>query len=293
MQDQSRHPARSQSPAPRPTPTTTTSPANGAAEIRWTASVDNGGAVTHYTLTPYKNGTAESALALPLTARQDRLTGLTNGAHYQFAVADQRPRHGPQIDPEPCDRHRQPGRALRAERLARQRGANHSLDGRVEQRIAYQPLHHHAVHRRRRRTRSLLHLARNRRNRHGSTNGKRYTFTISAVNGRGYGPKSGATGAVTVGAPLAPNAVHATAEQRSAIVQWKSPDSDNGATITGYVVTPYDNGVAQAPQTFHRTATTETVTGLTTFEHYTFEVGAINARGTGPLSAPSKPVIVD
>jgi hypothetical protein len=58
-------------------------------------------------------------------------------------------------------------------------------------------------------------------------------------------------------------------------------------------VTPYLNGVAQTPQTFTGSATTQVVTGLTGSATYTFRVAATNAAGTGPQSAPSASVTVN
>jgi hypothetical protein len=76
-------------------------------------------------------------------------------------------------------------------------------------------------------------------------------------------------------------------------VNWTAPASNGGNAITGYVVTPYIAGVAQAVQTFSSTATTETVTGLTAGTSYTFKVAAVNAAGTGPASASSAAVTVN
>jgi hypothetical protein len=73
-------------------------------------------------------------------------------------------------------------------------------------------------------------------------------------------------------------------------VHWTAPAANNGAAITGYVVTPFVGGVAQAPRTFLSTATTQTITGLTSGTAFVFRVAATNSRGTGPNSAPSNVV---
>ncbi|MEK8104124.1 fibronectin type III domain-containing protein [Micromonospora sp. M12] len=70
---------------------------------------------------------------------------------------------------------------------------------------------------------------------------------------------------------------------------WTAPNA-NSSPITSYVITPYIAGVAQTPQTFASTATTQTVTGLTPGTAYTFTVTAVNAGGAGPPSAPSASV---
>ena len=76
----------------------------------------------------------------------------------------------------------------------------------------------------------------------------------------------------------------------SATVSWTAP-ANNGSAITGYVVTPYRNGVAQTPVAFDASATTRTLTGLTAGASYTFTVAAVNAIGTGSASPASNAVV--
>jgi hypothetical protein len=101
------------------------------------------------------------------------------------------------------------------------------------------------------------------------------------------------------GPPRSPSAVPGNAK---ATVSWKTPSSNGGSPINGYVVTPVKNGVAQPAHTFNSTATTEVVTGLTNGASYKFRVAARNAVGTGAASstggitpgapgAPSKPTV--
>ena len=125
----------------------------------------------------------------------------------------------------------------------------------------------------------------------GLTNAKAYTFRIAAVNARGTGPQSSATAPVTVGAPGAPTGVSATPAARSATLRWVAPNG-NGAAIAGYVITPYRGATPEAVRVAHSKAVTLVVGGLAAGAAYTFKVAAINARGTGPQSAPSKPVTV-
>jgi hypothetical protein len=78
------------------------------------------------------------------------------------------------------------------------------------------------------------------------------------------------------------------AGQTSANVSWTAPAS--GGPVTSYKVVPYIGSTAQTPKTVAAPATSTKVTGLTTGTTYTFKVQAVNANGTGPLSAASNPV---
>ena len=124
----------------------------------------------------------------------------------------------------------------------------------------------------------------------GLMTGQPYTFLVAATNTLGAGAQSASTAELTVGAPTAPTAVTATAGVTSATLKWTAPSSNNGSPVTGYIVTPYLAGVAQASHTFNSTATTATVTGLTTAKTYSFTVAAKNAVGTGPQSIMSNTV---
>ena len=73
-------------------------------------------------------------------------------------------------------------------------------------------------------------------------------------------------------------------------VSWKKPDSDGGSPITGYVVTPYILGTAQAPVVVGPGTTRVVVRGLASGTAYTFTVTAVNANGNGAPSPPTQPV---
>ncbi|WP_345636969.1 putative Ig domain-containing protein [Rugosimonospora acidiphila] len=89
--------------------------------------------------------------------------------------------------------------------------------------------------------------------------------------------------------PAAPAAPTASAGITSATVSWNAPAA-NGSPITGYVVTPTRDGVAQPPVSFDASTTTRTLTGLTAGAAYTFQVAAVNAFGTGANSPASNSV---
>jgi N,N-dimethylformamidase beta subunit-like protein/fibronectin type III domain protein len=95
------------------------------------------------------------------------------------------------------------------------------------------------------------------------------------------------TVAAPVGVPGAPKDVEGTSGNASASLSWTAPADDGGAPITGYVVTPYVGGSAQAPIQTGSTATSYTVAGLVNETDYVFTVAAENESGTGPESTPS------
>jgi len=118
----------------------------------------------------------------------------------------------------------------------------------------------------------------------GLANGTAYTFTVVGVNAVGTGLISPPSASIVPGTPTAPRSQRATAGAASASVQWKAPLSDNGAMITGYVVTPFADGVAEPSQTFASAATAEVVIDLTAGTSYRFTVAAINQYGAGAAS---------
>ncbi len=126
----------------------------------------------------------------------------------------------------------------------------------------------------------------------GLTNRQSYTFKIAAINAKGVGLESVKTSPVTVGAPIAPTGVTATAGVGQATLHWQAPTVNNGSPVTGYRVTPYLGLVAQPVHTFGSASTTETVAGLAKGRTYTFTVAAQNANGTGPPSAASAPTTI-
>ena len=56
------------------------------ASVTWSASTNNGSAVTGYTVTPVKNGVAQAPIAVSGTTTTRVVTGLTTGASYVFRI---------------------------------------------------------------------------------------------------------------------------------------------------------------------------------------------------------------
>ncbi|MHB8488854.1 MAG: fibronectin type III domain-containing protein [Candidatus Dormibacteria bacterium] len=112
-------------------------------------------------------------------------------------------------------------------------------------------------------------------------NGQTYSFSVAGVNADGAGATT-SSGTVTPGLPGAPTGVSIGSRGNGfENLSWTAPGSTGASAVTGYLITPYIAGVAQATTTLWGTATSATVTGLTDGTTYTFGVAAINAFGTG------------
>jgi probable HAF family extracellular repeat protein len=119
----------------------------------------------------------------------------------------------------------------------------------------------------------------------GLTNGKAYTFTVTATNKSGTGPPSGPSNPVTPATvPGAPTQVTAKAGDTQATVSFKLP-ANGGSPITGCTVTSNPGGIKGKG-----VGSPITVKGLTNGIAYTFRVTATNKIGTGPASSASSPV---
>jgi hypothetical protein len=88
--------------------------------------------------------------------------------------------------------------------------------------------------------------------------------------------------------------VSGTTGAGSITASWTAPADPGTASITGYtlVATPTPSGTPVS-QTFNSTATTETLTGLTTGTRYNLTVAAVTSVGTGPAaSASNNPILI-
>jgi fibronectin type 3 domain-containing protein len=119
------------------------------------------------------------------------------------------------------------------------------------------------------------------------TNGTRYYFWVTAVNGVGDGPASNEVPAIPATVPGAPTGLTATPGNSQVTLSWAAPAS-GGAAISGYLIFEgtRPGGENHAPVNGSLvTATSYRVTGLTNGTTYYFRVIAVNAVGQGPLSA--------
>jgi hypothetical protein len=119
----------------------------------------------------------------------------------------------------------------------------------------------------------------------GLTNGRTYSYEVTATNAAGDGPAAGPVWATPQATPAtvpgAPANVHATAGDTVVDLSWSAPADDGGSAITGYVV--YRDGTevgSPAGTSFHDS-------GLTNGTTYGYTVAAVNGIGTGPQSSPA------
>ena len=124
----------------------------------------------------------------------------------------------------------------------------------------------------------------------GVTNGKTYTFTVSATNSAGTGALSAPSNLVLIGTPSPAVSPSVTPGNARATIKWKAP-ANNGSAITGYTVTPVLGAVAQTARAAHTTATTVTIAGLANAKAYTFRIVAKNSRGTGAIATTAPAVV--
>jgi len=125
----------------------------------------------------------------------------------------------------------------------------------------------------------------------GLVNGTTYTLQVRAVNLFGPGPLSAASNPVTpVGLPGTPTTVVAIRGNASASLSWTAPASNGGSAITGYQVQVRTGTTVVRTDVLTGPSTSTLVTGLTNGTAYNFRVAAVNAIGTGALSAASNTV---
>jgi hypothetical protein len=271
----------------------TAEPGNGQATVRWQAPQSDGGAhVGGYEVTPYANGVRQAPRAFDSIATAQTLTGLTNGARYNFTVKARNPiglgypslptatvTIGVPTKPTAVS-------ATPRDRVARvtwqppARTNGPGVRGYVVTPYIGAVAQPSQVFNSRATAETVT----------GLENGTSYTFRVAARNANGIGPRSDESNLITVGTPAAPIHVTAVNVGHRVRVAWQAPPAIPGGPITAYIVTPYIADRAQGAHTFASGATQQMISGLHAGALYTFKVSARNQFGTGPGSRNSNHV---
>lgn len=254
-----------------------------SARVRWKAPKSTGGApITSYTVTSIPGNRKCTA-----TAKVCTVTGLTNGARYQFTVTAKNrvgtskpSAKSARITPAGPPTAPRSVKATASSTKATITWTAPSTSGGspiVSYRVQAAPGGRSCV------TTSKRCVIT------GLKNGTAYTFTVTAKNSVGVSPGAKSQAVTPATIPNAPINVTATAGDGQAVVQWDPPRNDGGAPITRYTVTGSPGGrtcVATDDEIC-------TVKGLVNGTEYTFTVTAKNRVGTSRKSAPSDPVTPD
>jgi hypothetical protein len=120
----------------------------------------------------------------------------------------------------------------------------------------------------------------------GLSNGRPYTFSVTAANSAGMSsPSLPSAAVIPVGPASPPQSVVATGAGRGVIeVSWQPPASDGGAPITAYAAVAGPGGL-----NCMTAATSCQISGLADSTGYQVTVHAANSAGSG---SPSAPVLV-
>ena len=293
------------------TPITVTTAPSGLAGVRgdssvaltWTNPSDNGGAVIVDSLVEYRlttSATWSTFAHAPTAASAITVTGLTNGASYEFRVfsvnaAGASPSSniaGPLV---PMTTASAPlnlvgtfgdAKVTLAWGTPTSNGGGPITDYLIQYREArvgtpWTTVPHVAS------TATSIVVT-------GLTNGTPYFFRVAAVNPVGFGATAVTSSITPMTIPGAPAIVSATPGNASVDLVWRAPGSDGGGAISNYIIEYKVDGPSVTWTRFPRvasSATTATVTGLTNGTKYLLRVTAVNAAGIGPTSNTSDPVM--
>ncbi|MDW3216510.1 MAG: fibronectin type III domain-containing protein [Ilumatobacteraceae bacterium] len=123
----------------------------------------------------------------------------------------------------------------------------------------------------------------------GLTNGTTYSVEIRAINDIGPSlPSSPAVTVTPIDVPQEPTGTLLSAGDGTIDASWIAPAGNNGSAVTDYVIqwaTSIDGAYTTVVDGVSLD-TTHQITGLTNGTTYFVRIGAVNAAGTGPWSAP-------
>lgn len=255
-----------------------------SAAVSWPPAVNNGSAITGYTITASPGGVTKT-VAGDLTTGV--VTGLTNGTAYTFTVTATNavgisPASAPSAPVTPAAVPAAPTgvTATRGERSADVSWTAPAANGSpiTGYTITASPGGATKIVAGDQTTGTVTAL----------TPGTSYTFTVTATSAVGTSlPSAPSNAVVPADLPGAPGAVTASPRNGSARVSWTAPVVDD-VPVTGYTVTASPGG---RTRTVGAKVRSTSITGLTNGTAYTFTVRAINAIGISPASAPSDTVI--
>jgi len=118
----------------------------------------------------------------------------------------------------------------------------------------------------------------------GLTNGQRYYYRVSAVNGVGEGELSEEVNATPLGVPSAPLNLAAMGGEGYVVLTWEEPLDDGGSSIIGYRIYRGTSSGNEVLLTSVGNVTTYNDTGVTNGQRYYYRVSAVNGVGEGELS---------
>jgi len=119
----------------------------------------------------------------------------------------------------------------------------------------------------------------------GLTNGQRYYYRVSAVNGFGEGELSVEVNATPKTVPSAPRSLVARGGDGYVVLTWEGPVNDGGSPIIGYkIYRGIRSGNESYLMTLEGNETTYNDTGVTNGWRYYYKVSALNGVGEGDLS---------
>ena len=126
----------------------------------------------------------------------------------------------------------------------------------------------------------------------GLANGTNYTVTLTASNSKGEGTAATVKDAKPGKVPGAPTTLTTSdVGNQTVTLAWTAPTDTGGLPITKYVIVPSSGPTVDVTSTATGVPTNKVLTGLTNGTAYTFQVQAVTAFGTGPVSVASSPAV--